>query len=287
MAALYKYGTTIMITKEEIKKIAFQTRLDAPQIEKDYVLGWVLCAIAQHPILSDLWVFKGGTCLRKIFFENYRYSEDLDFTIIQQTDSDRLIVFMNEISDFVYSKSGIEIDNKRTVFDANTNPSNQTIVQGRIYYRGPVSPQSPRQWPRIKFDLTSDEVIVTPTEKKQIIHPYSDHQLITPYHVSSYSSYDIFAEKLRAFFERTRPRDLYDVVELHKRLTDIDMDILKECFIKKCAFKNITNLSIDQIQVDACEASWNSQLAHQIYGLSEFQYYYNDFNKMFKSMRLT
>jgi len=55
----------------------------APNIvEKDYVLGWVLAGISNHEELGSNWVFKGGTCLKKCYFETYRFSEDLDFTII-------------------------------------------------------------------------------------------------------------------------------------------------------------------------------------------------------------
>ena len=51
-------------------------------VEKDYVLGWLLWGIASDPVLSNSWVFKGGTCLKKCWIETYRFSEDLDFTVL-------------------------------------------------------------------------------------------------------------------------------------------------------------------------------------------------------------
>ena len=56
--------------------------LDQGVIEKDYVLGWLLAGVAQHEGLSGTWVFKGGTCLRKCYYETFRFSEDLDFTVV-------------------------------------------------------------------------------------------------------------------------------------------------------------------------------------------------------------
>lgn len=56
--------------------------LDVGAIEKDYVLGWLLAGIEDEPALADTWVFKGGTCRRKCYYETYRFSEDLDFTVI-------------------------------------------------------------------------------------------------------------------------------------------------------------------------------------------------------------
>ncbi len=69
-----------MIPKNEIVELATQASLQTHVIEKDYVLGWLLAGINQHPALHDTWVFKGGTCLKKCYFETYRFSEDLDFT---------------------------------------------------------------------------------------------------------------------------------------------------------------------------------------------------------------
>jgi len=55
--------------------------LDPNIVEKDYLLGWLLAGISSHPALKSDSIFKGGTCLKKCFFETYRFSEDLDFTI--------------------------------------------------------------------------------------------------------------------------------------------------------------------------------------------------------------
>ena len=51
-------------------------------VEKDYVIGWVLWGIGADPQLSDSWVFKGGTCLKKCYTATPRFSEDLDFTVL-------------------------------------------------------------------------------------------------------------------------------------------------------------------------------------------------------------
>jgi len=61
--------------------------LSVQVIEKDYALGWLLAGIAAHSEIGRSWVFKGGTCLKKCYFETYRFSEDLDFTL---TDPDQL-----------------------------------------------------------------------------------------------------------------------------------------------------------------------------------------------------
>jgi predicted nucleotidyltransferase component of viral defense system len=69
-----------VIPREEVLESARDKGLNPHVVEKDYVLGWLLMEVARHPVLSK-WVFKGGTCLKKCFFETYRFSEDLDFTV--------------------------------------------------------------------------------------------------------------------------------------------------------------------------------------------------------------
>ena len=71
-----------MIPKQEIMALATELQLQAHVVEKDYALGWFLAGIAAHPVIGSRWVFKGGTCLKKCYFETYRFSEDLDFTAI-------------------------------------------------------------------------------------------------------------------------------------------------------------------------------------------------------------
>jgi predicted nucleotidyltransferase component of viral defense system len=69
-----------MILPKEINKYASQYKVSDRQIEKDYILTWVLNGISNHPELSKAMVFKGGTVLKKCYIEDYRFSEDLDFT---------------------------------------------------------------------------------------------------------------------------------------------------------------------------------------------------------------
>ncbi len=58
-----------MISKREILDVAGVTKLNPHVVEKDYVLGWALAGIFAHRELADKWVFKGGTCLKKCYFE--------------------------------------------------------------------------------------------------------------------------------------------------------------------------------------------------------------------------
>jgi predicted nucleotidyltransferase component of viral defense system len=65
-------------SKKQMQKVGVRDQ----QIEKDYILSWILFGISKHEYLSKTIVFKGGTVLKKVYFEDYRFSEDLDFTLL-------------------------------------------------------------------------------------------------------------------------------------------------------------------------------------------------------------
>lgn len=67
--------------RTRLKKYQAITGMSWEVLEKDYFLSWVLHAITQVPSLSI--VFKGGTALKKCYFGEYRFSEDLDFTALR------------------------------------------------------------------------------------------------------------------------------------------------------------------------------------------------------------
>ncbi|MGB0931452.1 MAG: nucleotidyl transferase AbiEii/AbiGii toxin family protein, partial [Chitinophagales bacterium] len=69
-----------MIPHREIRAKALEKGVSPEIIDKDWVLSHVLKGICEMPDLGEHLIFKGGTCLKKCFFPNYRFSEDLDFT---------------------------------------------------------------------------------------------------------------------------------------------------------------------------------------------------------------
>lgn len=77
-----------MIDRSEVLAVASDLSLAPDVVEKDYVLGWLLAGLRASEPLADAWVFKDGTCLKKCYFETYRFSEDLDFTITDDRQLD-------------------------------------------------------------------------------------------------------------------------------------------------------------------------------------------------------
>ena len=255
-----------MIDRREILDIANQTSLTPHVVEKDYVLGWLLAGIYAHEELAENWIFKGGTCLKKCFFETYRFSEDLDFTLRDESQLDEAFLkrVFSEIGAWIYEETGIEIPADRQEFEIYRNPRGKLSCQGKISYKGPVSPTRPL--PRIKLDLTADELVVLPPVTVEIFHPYSDMPE-EGIEVLAYDYVEAFAEKFRALAERTRPRDLYDVVNLYRN-TDArpEQQQFVQVLREKCVFKGIELPRLADLQPHraAVEAGWVHMLSHQL-----------------------
>ena len=149
----------VVISRRELHQLQAEWSIDLGVIEKDYVLGWLLAGIAQHESLARSWMFKGGTALRKCYYETFRFSEDLDFTVIdggpeEVTDLQRIF---GEVASWVREESGMELLPDDTSFRRRQNLRGNPTTQARIAYRGP-NPQS--NLPKVKIDITSDEVFI-------------------------------------------------------------------------------------------------------------------------------
>ncbi len=277
-----------MIDRQEILEFAGEVSLDPNVVEKDYVLGWMLAGISNHPRTRDAWLFKGGTCLKKCYFETYRFSEDLDFTLLDATHLDKafLRATFTEIAQWIYDESGIELPDTVRTFELYPNPRGKTSAQGRVGYRGPMQRQGDP--PRIRLDLTDDERVIRGGERRTVHHPYSD----APeggIQVLSYCFEEVFAEKFRALAERERPRDLYDVIHLHRHDTGADRAAVLEILTKKCEFKGIPVPTLESLRGSphhtALRADWEQMLAHQLPQLPPFEAFWDELPAVFDWLR--
>ena len=259
-----------MIDRREILDMAGTLGLLPQVVEKDYVLGWVLAGIYQQPALAESWIFKGGTCLKKCYFETYRFSEDLDFTLTDPSHIDRdfLDGVFRDIGEWIYEQSGIELPEERQEFDIFENPRGSVSCQGKLSYRGPIAPRS-GGLPRIKLDLTPDEPLVLPLAERTIFHDYSDAPA-EGIAVLCYAYEEAFAEKVRALGDRARPRDLYDVINLYRNAEARPRPaVLLHALEQKCAHRRLPVPTLGGLETHRgdLEGSWQPMLGHQLQAL--------------------
>lgn len=179
-----------MIKPGEIDKIAIAKGVRAKQIEKDYVISWVLWGIARNEFLNNNLVFKGGTCLKKMHFENYRYSEDMDFTLRDDSVSDKDILdeFQN-IFNQIYEESRIKII---LINDSIDNHEASGSLKFKMSYSATHGSDE------IKVDVTRGETIEFDVEHLKVLSNYSDLEEDGETRIYSYSLEEVLIEKITA-----------------------------------------------------------------------------------------
>ncbi|MBC8068901.1 MAG: nucleotidyl transferase AbiEii/AbiGii toxin family protein [Deltaproteobacteria bacterium] len=265
-----------MIPKATIVAIANAAGLFPTTVDKDYVLGWLLYGVAAHAELSR-WVFKGGTCLKKCFFDTYRFSEDLDFTVPAEVELSEAGIrgALSSLCAWVEGESGIRFPAGGLGVERYANKQGTESYQAKVTYDGAFPmPRSSLQ--RIKFDITQREILVGPVDQRTIFHPYADGPA-TAATMRCYSANEILAEKTRALYERQgRARDLYDVVHISRSFRDeVSPQIAREVLEKKFAFKKLEAPTVAailaRIEWDLVRRDWAEQLRHQLPKLPDIE----------------
>ena len=232
-----------MIPEIEFKENARRFNVPISTIERDYAQNWLL---AHLPKMA----FKGGTGIRKAYIDNYRFSDDLDFTLLDNPTISILKSKIQKALQETRDESGISfLDDLKS-----EKVKNGYVIN--IYFRILRSTGNPL---KIKMDITNkeNEIIINPLQKKNLIHIYSDK---INEQINVYTLEEMFAEKVRSLFERTRPRDLYDVWYLHKKIT-----FDKTLFQKKCKHKKVEpNIGELVTRKTNYEKTWKNSLQHQL-----------------------
>lgn len=261
-----------MISKAELSRKSKEWNVRFDIVEKDFCIGWLLKGVAEEPLFKKYLIFKGGTALKKCYFREHRFSEDLDFTALNELSREKLDSTFSDLCKRVSNESGCEF--QLISLKQSREIPEEEAYEARVSFRGPSAPQNIK--PVIKIDLTFYEQIVLPPLSKTIIHPYSD---VFRASVLVYPLEEIVAEKLRAILQQKnrvpRPRDFYDVWRLAKVYRGkMRRSEIKEIFLAKCRFKNVLFRScedfFDAALLQKNRKAWESSIGKQVHELIGF-----------------
>ena len=241
-------------------------RIPETVLERDYCLSWFLVGLSRSP-LRDRLAFKGGTALKKCYFEDYRFSEDLDFTLTEETSWEELELGLGAAFEETHKGSGVEIRLDR--LDRHAHENSHTFY---LAYEGPLPGGAGKT---VKTDITIRERIVLPIEERPVLRGYEEYRdLPEDARIRVYSLDEVAVEKTVALLARARnePRDLYDLWFLtandHVRLPD-----LLDPVVRKLEFRELTLAQVGT-EFRAKEARlrrlWQVRLAAQMVELPEF-----------------
>ena len=179
-----------------------------PLLEKDYYLTLILSRARE---LSEGLIFKGGTCLNKIYYAYYRLSEDLDFTGGSHFSRESLSTMGKVLSENLYEKYGLNIKVSEPTKEIKNVDTWKIKVETR-----PEQKHLPAQ--RINIDICA-----VPSYEKQpmlLLNPYGVDMGTSGLIIQAQSREEIYADKLLAFAlrpNRLKHRDLWDIVWLYQQ----------------------------------------------------------------------
>ena len=269
--------------RDSLKETHKRTGVRWDVVERDYVLSWILAGISRIPSLKDTLVFKGGTALRKCYFGDYRFSEDLDFSgtegVPHGNSMERAIREACGMAERLPGKlDTVEFVCERYV-EKRPHPGRQEAftIDARL-------PWQKKVLTRVKVEITMDEKIIRPVRRRKIIHQY-DEPFEAEFRV--YSLEEVVAEKLCAILQNTarvrkrgwgrpRARDYYDLWRVlgdygrEMDFTDFSSFLREKCSRRDLDF-NGTEDFFDKSMLTFVEGIWHEMLEHLTPELPSFE----------------
>jgi predicted nucleotidyltransferase component of viral defense system len=234
-------GPSMTVTAAQITKRAPAEGVSAKVVERDYALAHAVHAVAVGDPRGTM-VFKGGTSLRLLHFERYRYSADLDFSVLGASKAQALGLI-------------------RAAFKARAGQLPRlALTDGdppRVSYRGPLGRERD-----IKLDLALDEKVVH-TERKPLNSGWTNVPSVS---VLTYTTLEIAAEKLRCVLQRLQCRDLFDIDFLFEN-AELDDQALVELFQLKARHRKFDPADFSDRYVARLvdyEKRWDKELSEHV-----------------------
>ncbi|MFQ5479152.1 MAG: nucleotidyl transferase AbiEii/AbiGii toxin family protein [Candidatus Binatia bacterium] len=252
-------------------------------LERDYLLSWVLAGIGRLDALRDTLIFKGGTALKKCYFGNYRFSEDLDFSAAGDIPTDAAMeeAIRNACAaaaQLLDEYAPVEITCER-YSERHPHPGGQEAFTIRARLPWQRTPQT-----RVIVETAVDEKILKSPLVLPVLHEYGEPLEAK---IRVYALEEIVAEKLRAILQhvkklrergwsRSRARDYYDLWRVLGSYRDrMDLSRFPTFLREKCAVRNVAFTGPDDFfqepMLAYVEKTWQQWLGPLVPDLPPFK----------------
>ena len=257
-----------MIDYLQVQRLSLKNNVSPEIIEKDYLIELVLFYFSKSSSLCENFVFRGGTALKKVYFPEYRFSEDLDFVIDSQKEIKVYQEIIIQILQKISTDYPIKID-KRSMFGRDR-------LQLFIIYD--IIPDI-KGIKELKVDILRDYYIPK-HERKRLLFSYPEFEnknLI----LETYALESVICDKIGRILDvDNEPRDLYDLWYLLK--LNLDINIIRKEFKNKFGYEILIPNLLREIVKDDYKQNWENRLIYQIFDLPDFNMIIKDLNKLIK-----
>lgn len=201
-----------MITSDFLTQKARNSQIDKFTILREYFQLLFLRYFYNEKFSKTKVYFKGGTAIR-FLFNSFRFSEDLDFTVVGNVKAIKsiLVSILPKIEE--ESSSQVQIKDEK-------------FFEGRgLGYRLVFESDFVKQPLGIRLDFSTREKPIEPNTSVLTVY---DYPINPPPIVTHLSKGEILAEKIRAVFTRNQSRDLFDLSFLLKQGEKVNWKIVEK-----------------------------------------------------------
>jgi predicted nucleotidyltransferase component of viral defense system len=228
-------------------------------------------------------VFKGGSALKKCWFGDYRFSEDIDFSGMEGAPTGKAMedamqeackAAVRILDEYV----PVEITCERYT-EKDPHPGRQEAFSIRARF-----PWQREAHTRVMLEVSVDEKVLKPTPIRTIIHGYGEP---LDAQVRVYALEEIVAEKLRTILQyvkrleergwsRSRARDYYDlwrVIGTYQNqmdMTDFTSFLQEKCAVRKISFQGPGDF-FQETMLAYIEKTWNQWLGPLVPDLPPYE----------------
>lgn len=255
-----------MIPLSEINAFSEKWGVPAETIEKDYVISWILHGLSKNLLKQD-FIFYGGTAIKRVYFEEHRFSEDIDLLSYKKFPLDYILQHLLFSFETVRNETNLSLN-----FNKNNIIFNNDRVQMLISYLGYEDIiGAPKE---IRLDFIMDMEPYGTIKKAKIIETYSDLKG-NCFNFNVMTLNTILANKFGLLLDRTRnePRDLFDIWFLLQRLDKFDFNLSNLCktFKEKYGFRISGKLMVSNLKNSSFKNKWTMRLGAQLPILPTFE----------------
>lgn len=253
-----------MIDKGEIDSKSEELGVHVSNVQRDYVFGWLLSGLFQpdNP-LRDRLVLKGGNAFRKAYFENARFSNDLDFSTEVELPENVLRDGVTHACAYAKAGSGVEflVDQSR-LGTRSLAEEESTLYEARVYFKSFYGEENLTL--KVKLDVKEFDRIFLPVQTRRLIHAYSDHDRCQG-ELRSLKLEELLASKLKALLQRQHSPDLYDFVYsiFIQKTLDVARREIITTFLKKTIYEptpQVARSLLLELPFQTLRGLWNEYL---------------------------
>jgi len=231
--------------REEFLKIlertSAQTGFPLRLLEKDYYITIILSRINE---LSKDLIFKGATCLNKIYYLYYRLSEDLDFTLRLPVKNTTRTMRSNAMKPIKESLRTF-LKNFDMSIEGLDKTGHRESTQYIYYLDYDSVVLNKKESIKLEIGLRSNSILPTVTKKvnHKFLHPFTKESLFDTGSVNCLALKELVAEKLRAAATREviAGKDFYDLGYLIREGFDFKDKELLTLFKRKLEEDNFSS----------------------------------------------